>query len=55
MGSYPDWHKTPMATGKLTIRNGFVYLQDFGEDTIEEVVLEGEEISSFSPYDSFIY
>ena len=44
--------QTPMATGKLTIRNGFVYLQDFGEDTIEEVVLEGEEISSFSPYDS---
>lgn len=44
--------QTPKATGKLTVRNGFVYLQDFGENTIEEVQLEGEEIPSFSPYDS---
>lgn len=44
--------RTPKATGNLTVRNGFVFLQDFGENTIEEVQLEGEEISSFSPYDS---
>ncbi|GAB5407675.1 MAG: hypothetical protein BalsKO_00400 [Balneolaceae bacterium] len=43
---------TPKATGKVTVRNGFVYLQDFGENTIEEVQLEGEALSSFSPYDS---
>lgn len=42
----------PKATGKLTVRNGFVFLQDFGENTIEEIQLEGEEVSSFSPYDS---
>lgn len=44
--------QTPKATGKLTVRNGFVYLQDFGENTIEDVQLDGEELSSFSPYDS---
>ncbi len=43
---------TPTSTGKITVRNGFIYLQDFGEDSIEEVQLEGEEVSSFSPYDS---
>lgn len=44
--------QTPKATGKLTVRNGFIFLKDFGENTVEEVQLEGEEISSFSPYDS---
>ncbi|MBO6523289.1 MAG: translocation/assembly module TamB [Balneolaceae bacterium] len=43
---------TPKATGKLTVRNGFVYLQDFGENNVEEVTLDGEEPASFSPYDS---
>lgn len=43
---------TPKATGKITVRNGFVYLENFGEDPIEAVQLEGEELSSFSPYDS---
>tara|TARA_R110000868_G_scaffold235273_8_gene489105 strand:- start:10004 stop:14497 length:4494 start_codon:yes stop_codon:yes gene_type:complete len=43
---------TPKVTGKLTVRNGFVYLNEFGENTIEEVQLDGEELSSFSPYDS---
>jgi autotransporter translocation and assembly factor TamB len=43
---------TPKATGMLTVKNGFVFLQDFGENNIEEVQLEGEEFSTFSPYDS---
>ncbi len=42
----------PKATGKLSIRNGFVYLDDFGEKQVEEVHLEGESEPSFSPYDS---
>lgn len=42
----------PVASGKLTIKNGFVYLQDFGEESVETVELEEEERSSFSPYDS---
>lgn len=42
----------PEASGILTIKNGFVYLQDFGERSVETVELEGEEVSSFSPYDS---
>ncbi|MFV1885303.1 MAG: translocation/assembly module TamB domain-containing protein [Balneola sp.] len=43
---------TPKATGKIIVRNGYVFLQDFGENEIEEVQLEGEELSTFSPYDS---
>ncbi len=43
---------TPKATGNLTVRNGFVYLQDFGENSIEEVTLDGDELPSFTPYDS---
>lgn len=43
---------TPNASGRFTVRSGFVYLDDFGEKTVEEVYLEGEEQSSFSPYDS---
>lgn len=43
---------TPKATGNLTIKNGFVYLQNLGENTLEDVQLDGEEIASFSPYDS---
>lgn len=42
----------PEASGILTIKNGWVYLQDFGERSVETVELEGEEASSFSPYDS---
>lgn len=42
----------PKATGKLSIRNGFVYLDDFGEKQVEEVHLEGESEPTFSPYDS---
>jgi|AntRauTorcE11897_2_1112592.scaffolds.fasta_scaffold00049_14 hypothetical protein len=41
----------PTASGQLNIKNGFVYLQDFGERSVESVELE-EEASSFSPYDS---
>lgn len=42
----------PTISGKLSIKNGFVFLENFGERSVEEVVLEGEEESSFSPYDS---
>lgn len=42
----------PKATGKLSIRNGFVYLDDFGEKQVEDVHLEGESEPTFSPYDS---
>ena len=42
----------PTASGELRIKNGFVYLQDFGEKSVEAVELEGEETSSFSAYDS---
>ena len=33
----------PKLEGTLTFLNGFVFLQDFGETTVEEVVLEEEE------------
>ncbi|MBO6584636.1 MAG: translocation/assembly module TamB domain-containing protein [Gracilimonas sp.] len=42
----------PEASGELRVKNGFVYLQDFGERSVETVELEGEETSSFSAYDS---
>lgn len=42
----------PKASGSLTIKNGFVYLQNFGEKSVEDVQLEEEEKASFSPYDS---
>ncbi|MDR9419781.1 translocation/assembly module TamB domain-containing protein [Gracilimonas sp.] len=42
----------PKASGTLTVKSGFVYLQDFGEKSVEVVELEGEDTSSFSPYDS---
>ncbi len=42
----------PMISGVLTVKNGFIFLQDFGEKSVETVRLEGEEKSSFSPYDS---
>lgn len=32
----------PSLKGNLTFLNGFYYLQDFGENTVEEVELEGE-------------
>lgn len=43
---------TPKATGELTIRNGFVFIENFGEKTIEVVELDGEKRAPFSPYDS---
>jgi autotransporter translocation and assembly factor TamB len=43
---------TPTASGEFVLRSGFVYLDDFGENSVEEVTLEGEAESSFSPYDS---
>lgn len=43
---------TPKATGRFAVKNGFVVLDNFGDQAIEEVQLEGEEASSFSLYDS---
>lgn len=43
---------TPTASGNLSIRSGFVYLDNFGDSEIEEIQLEGEEMLGFSPYDS---
>ena len=43
---------TPKASGSVTVKNGFVYLQNFGDKTVEDVQLEGEEEASFSAYDS---
>lgn len=42
----------PKASGTLTVNNGFIYLQNFGERSVEAVELEDEEEASFSPYDS---
>ena len=42
----------PKAAGKITVRNGFIFLKNFGENTVEKVQLEGEEKPSFSTYDS---
>jgi autotransporter translocation and assembly factor TamB len=42
----------PKASGSLTVNNGFIYLQNFGERSVEIVKLEEEGVSSFSPYDS---
>ncbi len=42
----------PKASGKLTVKNGFIYLQNFGEKSVENVELEEEETTSFSLYDS---
>lgn len=42
----------PEAGGDLTIRNGFVLLKDFGDNSVEEVNLGNEDEIDFSPYDS---
>ncbi|WP_020403901.1 translocation/assembly module TamB domain-containing protein [Gracilimonas tropica] len=42
----------PKVSGRLAVKNGFIFLQDFGEKSVEAVTLEDEEVSSFSPYDS---
>lgn len=42
----------PEVSGRLAVKNGFIFLQDFGEKSVEAVTLEDEEVSSFSPYDS---
>lgn len=44
--------KTPTATGRFAVKNGFIVLDNFGDKAVEEVQLEGEEASSFSLYDS---
>lgn len=43
---------SPVASGSITIRNGFIYLKNFGEKSVEDVHLEGEEETSVSIYDS---
>lgn len=42
----------PEARGDLTIRNGFVLLKDFGDNSVEEINLGEEDEIDFSPYDS---
>jgi hypothetical protein len=42
----------PTLSGDLAVKNGFIFLQDFGERSVESVTLDEEELSSFSPYDS---
>jgi hypothetical protein len=41
----------PKLTGSLSFLNGFVFLQDFGENTVEDVVLEDEEETE--PFDFY--
>jgi hypothetical protein len=42
----------PLLSGKATVHRGFYMLTNFGDEAIEEVILEDEEIDTFSPYDS---
>ncbi|MFN1834965.1 translocation/assembly module TamB domain-containing protein [Balneola sp. MJW-20] len=51
-GSLSGTFKQPIAKGQISIRNGFIFLNNFGEKNLETIVLENEEVSSFSPYDS---
>lgn len=44
--------ETPKATGKLSVKNGFIVLDNFGDKSVEEVQLEGEETEPISMYDS---
>lgn len=43
---------TPKATGELSVKNGFIVLDNFGDKSVEEVQLEGEERKPVSMYDS---
>ncbi len=43
---------SPSATGNISVKNGFVVLQEFGEKSVETVKLEGEEVNTMSIYDS---
>jgi hypothetical protein len=43
---------TPKATGRFAVKNGFIVLDDFGDKTVEDVRLEGEEVNNVSYYDS---
>lgn len=44
---------TPKATGRFAVKNGFIVLEDFGDKTVEDVTLEGEEEQiNVSYYDS---
>ncbi|MBR9917386.1 hypothetical protein GYB29_06850, partial [bacterium] len=43
---------TPKATGRFAVKNGFIVLDDFGDKTVEDVTLEGEEANNVSYYDS---
>ncbi|MEP1152359.1 MAG: translocation/assembly module TamB domain-containing protein [Balneola sp.] len=43
---------TPTSTGKFSVKNGFVVLDNFGDKSVEKIQLEGEEEKSFSLYDS---
>ena len=42
----------PKMTGNVDVQSGFYYVVDFGNEYLEEVTLEDEEQTSFSPFDS---
>ncbi len=42
----------PTITGRFAVKNGFIYLDDFGDKTVEDVQLEDEQIETISYYDS---
>lgn len=44
---------TPSLTGSLQLERGYLYLDNFGERTVEEVTLEGEEPSLFDGMEFF--
>ena len=44
---------TPKATGRFAVKNGFIVLEEFGDKTVEDVTLEGDEEGiNISYYDS---
>ncbi|HCI69419.1 MAG TPA: hypothetical protein DHV30_01995, partial [Balneola sp.] len=44
---------TPKAIGRFAVKNGFIVLEEFGDKTVEDVTLEGEEeVINISYYDS---
>lgn len=52
-GRFTGTLRSPQLTGDLRFRSGHVNLQNFGEQAVEEVYLEGEEVSAdLALYDS---
>lgn len=42
--------ETPKLTGNVQLERGYLFLDNFGERTVEDVVLEGEDESTFDGY-----